>query len=221
VAADDQRAEFAGRRLAVGVEPPAGSETARCPHRASGCPRCTRLASPAARGGLLAHYVSLTVAPGGLGEPGPLRYEPSTHTLEHCLPRPAQPARSRRGSPTARQPHAHRHAPRCRTAEGRAPARRAQSGRAAWPRRRRPAAPAAHAPDHRRRPAAGTRLKTVATRPVMAHLCVSSDWQGASTPDGAECFYAATCGRDDAAGLSERVRSWTAFAQVTASSRWS
>lgn len=32
---------------------------------------------------LLAQYVSLTVAPGGLGEPGPLQYLLSTHTLEH------------------------------------------------------------------------------------------------------------------------------------------
>lgn len=37
--------------------------------------------------GLLAQYVSLTVAPGGLGDPGPLRYVLSTHTLEHV---PAQ-----------------------------------------------------------------------------------------------------------------------------------
>lgn len=32
--------------------------------------------------GLLAQYVSLTVAPGGLGEPGPLQYLLSTHTLQ-------------------------------------------------------------------------------------------------------------------------------------------
>jgi hypothetical protein len=32
---------------------------------------------------LLAQYVSLNVAPGGLGEPGPLQYVLSTHTLEH------------------------------------------------------------------------------------------------------------------------------------------
>jgi len=35
-----------------------------------------------AAAGLLAQYVSLNVAPGGLGEPGPLRYLLSTHTLE-------------------------------------------------------------------------------------------------------------------------------------------
>jgi threonine dehydrogenase-like Zn-dependent dehydrogenase len=39
--------------------------------------------SVSAAAGLLAQYVSLTVAPGGLGEPGPLRYILSTHTLEH------------------------------------------------------------------------------------------------------------------------------------------
>lgn len=39
--------------------------------------------SVSAAAGLLAQYVSLTVAPGGLGEPGPLRYVLSTHTLEH------------------------------------------------------------------------------------------------------------------------------------------
>lgn len=39
--------------------------------------------SVSAAAGLLAQYISLTVAPGGLGEPGPLRYVLSTHTLEH------------------------------------------------------------------------------------------------------------------------------------------
>lgn len=33
--------------------------------------------------GLLAQFVSLVVAPGGRGEPGPLRYALSTHDLEH------------------------------------------------------------------------------------------------------------------------------------------
>jgi hypothetical protein len=32
---------------------------------------------------ILAQFVSLTVAPGGIGAPGPLRYALSTHTLEH------------------------------------------------------------------------------------------------------------------------------------------
>ncbi len=39
--------------------------------------------SVSAAAGLLAQFISLTVAPGGLGEPGPLRYVLSTHTLEH------------------------------------------------------------------------------------------------------------------------------------------
>lgn len=39
--------------------------------------------SVSAAASLLAQYVSLTVAPGGFGEPGPLRYVLSTHTLEH------------------------------------------------------------------------------------------------------------------------------------------
>lgn len=38
--------------------------------------------SVSAAAGLLAQYVSLNVAPGGLGDPGPLRYVLSTHTLE-------------------------------------------------------------------------------------------------------------------------------------------
>jgi hypothetical protein len=33
--------------------------------------------------GLLAQFTSLTVAPAGMGSPGPLRYSLSTHTLEH------------------------------------------------------------------------------------------------------------------------------------------
>jgi molybdopterin-synthase adenylyltransferase len=32
---------------------------------------------------LLSQFVSLTVTPGGIGTPGPLRYALSTHTLEH------------------------------------------------------------------------------------------------------------------------------------------
>ena len=32
---------------------------------------------------LLAQFTSLTVAPAGMGSPGPLRYALSTHTLEH------------------------------------------------------------------------------------------------------------------------------------------
>jgi hypothetical protein len=49
--------------------------------------------SVSAAAGLLAQYVSLSVAPGGLGEPGPLRYVLSTHTLERvdARPRPTCP----------------------------------------------------------------------------------------------------------------------------------
>ena len=32
---------------------------------------------------LLAQYVSLSVAPGGIGDPGPLQYVLSTHSLDH------------------------------------------------------------------------------------------------------------------------------------------
>ncbi len=39
--------------------------------------------SISAAASLLAQYVSLSVAPGGLGEPGPLQYALSTHHLEH------------------------------------------------------------------------------------------------------------------------------------------
>ena len=53
--------------------------------------------SVSAAAGLLAQYVSLTVAPGGLGEPGPLRYVLSTHTLEHvpAQTRPTCPVEAR------------------------------------------------------------------------------------------------------------------------------
>lgn len=39
--------------------------------------------SISAAAGLLAQYVSFNIAPGGLGDPGPLRYILSSHTLEH------------------------------------------------------------------------------------------------------------------------------------------
>jgi hypothetical protein len=41
------------------------------------------LLSVSAAASLLAQFVSLSVAPGGIGEPGPLQYLLSTHTLEH------------------------------------------------------------------------------------------------------------------------------------------
>jgi hypothetical protein len=39
--------------------------------------------SISAAASLLAQYVSLNIAPGGLGEPGPLQYLLATHTLDH------------------------------------------------------------------------------------------------------------------------------------------
>jgi hypothetical protein len=39
--------------------------------------------SISAAASLLAQYISLNIAPGGIGEPGPLQYLLSTHTLEH------------------------------------------------------------------------------------------------------------------------------------------
>ncbi len=41
--------------------------------------------SISAAAGLLAQYVSLNIAPGGIGEPGPLQYLLSTHTLEASM----------------------------------------------------------------------------------------------------------------------------------------
>jgi hypothetical protein len=63
---------------------------------------------------LLAQYVSFSVAPGGLGDPGPLQYVLSTHHLEHlaptasgdCLYEPASPEGDRRADLTARHPAA-------------------------------------------------------------------------------------------------------------------
>jgi hypothetical protein len=53
---------------------------------------------------LLAQYVSFSVAPGGMGDPGPLQYVLSTHDLHHldhtspasCLYEPAEPDGDRR-----------------------------------------------------------------------------------------------------------------------------
>jgi hypothetical protein len=53
---------------------------------------------------LLAQYVSFSVAPGGVGDPGPLQYVLSTHDLHHldhtstasCLYEPADPDGDRR-----------------------------------------------------------------------------------------------------------------------------
>lgn len=48
------------------------------------------LLSVSAAASLLAQFVSLNVAPGGIGEPGPVQYWLSTHTLEH-LPATSRP----------------------------------------------------------------------------------------------------------------------------------
>ncbi|MCY3925407.1 MAG: ThiF family adenylyltransferase [bacterium] len=55
--------------------------------------------------GLLAQYTSLSVGPGGLGDPGPLRYALSTHLLEHldCTTRPHCPVEPIEGAGDARQ----------------------------------------------------------------------------------------------------------------------
>ncbi len=55
--------------------------------------------SISAAASLLAQYVSLNVAPGGLGEPGPLQYLLSSHTLEHLdvTSRPACPVEAECG----------------------------------------------------------------------------------------------------------------------------
>jgi hypothetical protein len=41
------------------------------------------LLAPSVTASMLGQFVSLVVAPGGLGVPGPLRFSLSTHTLEH------------------------------------------------------------------------------------------------------------------------------------------
>jgi hypothetical protein len=55
--------------------------------------------SISAAASLLAQYVSLNIAPGGLGEPGPLQYLLSSHTLEHLsiASRPACPVEAASG----------------------------------------------------------------------------------------------------------------------------
>jgi molybdopterin-synthase adenylyltransferase len=78
---------------------------------------------------LLAQYVSLSVAPGGLGEPGPLQYLLSTHTLErvdaHTRPTCPVEAATADGNAALQLTGLHPAADRCRQAR-----RRAQ---ATWP----------------------------------------------------------------------------------------
>jgi hypothetical protein len=76
--------------------------------------------SISAAASLLAQYVSLNVAPGGLGEPGPLQYLLSSHTLEHLnvTSRPDCPVEAEwgRGDDATRLTGSHRaaDAERCR-----------------------------------------------------------------------------------------------------------
>lgn len=73
--------------------------------------------SVSAAASLLAQFVSLNVAPGGIGEPGPLQYLLSTHTLEHlettsqpnCLYELAEAAGGTRQPLTGRHPAAEVH----------------------------------------------------------------------------------------------------------------
>lgn len=66
---------------------------------------------------LLAQFISLVVSPGGRGEPGPLRYSLSTHSLEHvaCTTRANCPVEHRTAAGDARipltGPHALAHQP--------------------------------------------------------------------------------------------------------------
>lgn len=54
-------------------------------NRPAGTGQNVALLSISAAASLLAQFVSFNVAPGGIGEPGPLQYLLSTHTLEHLM----------------------------------------------------------------------------------------------------------------------------------------
>jgi molybdopterin-synthase adenylyltransferase len=79
--------------VTVATNPSRCSSTTRCisgdslTARLSRSTRRTRNRHPqftaSAAASLLAQYVSLNTAPGGLGEPGPVQYLLSSHTLEH------------------------------------------------------------------------------------------------------------------------------------------
>lgn len=59
-------------------------------NRSAGTGQNVALLSISAAASLLAQFVSFNVAPGGIGEPGPLQYLLSTHSLEHLM-RTARP----------------------------------------------------------------------------------------------------------------------------------
>lgn len=83
------------------------------------------LLSVSATASLLAQFVSFNVAPGGLGDPGPLQYLLSTHTVEHLdfISRPGCQYEQAEATGDARQPltgdHSTAHAHRERRAEHR------------------------------------------------------------------------------------------------------
>lgn len=60
------------------IRPTSGPAGIKAPSRAN-----VSLLAPSVSASMLAQFISLTVTPGGLGVPGPLRFSLSTHTLEH------------------------------------------------------------------------------------------------------------------------------------------
>ena len=85
--------------------------------RQHGAGQNVALLSVSAAASLLAQFVSLNVAPGGIGDPGPLQYLLSTHTLEHlahitqcnCLYEQAEATGDERQPLTGRHPVAEAH----------------------------------------------------------------------------------------------------------------
>lgn len=74
--------------------------------RHTGAGQNVAVLSVSAAASLLAQFVSLNVAPGGIGDPGPLQYLLSTHTLEHltCTSRPHCPYECAEAVGDRRQP---------------------------------------------------------------------------------------------------------------------
>ena len=92
----NRQADLARRRVlvvgagSVGLDVAArrfGTEASHCHglrHRRGPQPRPShRRRAPRLSAGLLAQYVSLSVAPAGIGEPGPLQYSLNSHFLDH------------------------------------------------------------------------------------------------------------------------------------------
>ena len=103
--------------------------TSPVPSRQRGAGQNVALLSVSAAASLLAQFVSFNVAPGGIGDPGPLQYLLSTHTLEHlaCTTRPHCPYEAPRPAGDQRQPLTGEH-PRRRAASGEASCRARPSG---------------------------------------------------------------------------------------------